>query len=337
MHIRHPDGHVFRVSRGIEETRYMQQPPLKRMPRVISVTGPVELPLKGVFLPHEHVMSIFGGERSGHVTYDEERLVNAVVPYLRNLKALGCAAIADCTAAWIGRRPDILRRISRESGLVILTNTGYYGAAGGRYLPDGIESLGVDEIAGRWVMEWEKGIDGTVIRPGFIKTGIDGDMLSVRDRTLIEAAARAHLSTGLLIQTHTGDNPSGAFEILSILKAGGVPPRAWVWVHAHLVRDQRRLIPAAREGAWISLDGVHPERDTAILSTLRLMRAEGLLDRILLSHDGNAFTADGSRRPFEHLLTGFRDKFLAEGFTDEEYSRLTETNPSRAFAVDRHG
>jgi phosphotriesterase-related protein len=63
------------------------------------------------------------------------------------------------------------------------------------------------------------------------------------------------------------------------------------------------------------------------------MRAEGLLDRVLLSHDGNAFTADGSRRPFEHLVTGFRAKFLAEDFSAAEFSLLTETSPRRAFAL----
>jgi len=300
---------------------------------VTSVTGRVDLPPEGVILPHEHIMSIFGRERSHHVEYDEERLVKSVVPYLLRLKSLGCIAIADCTAAWIGRRPDLLRRISGESGIVLLTNTGYYGAAGGRYLPDGIESAGAVEIADRWVAEWEEGIDGTGIRPGFIKTGIDNDRLSVVDRKLIEAAARTHLRTGLLIQTHTGNNPSAVREILSILESHGVPPSAWVWVHAHLVTDRRSLIQAARDGAWVSLDGIHPERDEAILSTLRLLKAEGQLDRVLLSHDGNGFTADGSRRPFEHLLTGFRGRFLSEGFTQEEFSRLTNANPRRAFAV----
>jgi predicted metal-dependent phosphotriesterase family hydrolase len=303
------------------------------MPGVMSVTGRVDLPPQGIFLPHEHIMSVFGRERSRRVNYDEERLVTAVVPYLRNLASLGCAAIAECTSAWIGRRPDLLRRISHESGIAILTNTGYYGAAGGRYLPEGIEAFGVDDVADAWVAEWDGGIDGTGIRPGFIKTGVDNNRLSPTDRTLIAAAARAHLKTGLLIQTHTGNNPLAAREILAILEAEGVHPRAWVWVHAHLVQDQRQLVHAACDGACISLDGIHPERDAAILATLRLMKAEGLLDRILLSHDGNAFTADGSRRPFEHLLMGFREKFLAEGFNEEEFSLLTESNPRRAFAV----
>jgi phosphotriesterase-related protein len=298
----------------------------------MSVTGPVELPLPGIFLPHEHIMSVFGRERSRRVNYDEERLVTAVVPYLRALVSLGCVAIADCTSAWIGRRPDLLRRISLESGIAILTNTGYYGAAGGRYLPEGIKALGVNDVADAWVAEWDGGIDGTGIRPGFIKTGVDNNRLSAIDRMLHAAAARAHLRTGLRIQTHTGNNPLAVREILAILEVEGVHPGAWIWVHAHLAQDQRQLVRAARDGAWISLDGIHPERDVAILATLRLMKAEGLLDRVLLSHDGNAFTADGLRRPFEHLLMGFRAKFLAEGFTETEFSLLTETSPRRALA-----
>ena len=303
------------------------------MPVVMSVTGPVELPLPGIFLPHEHIMSVFGRERSRWVDYDEERLVASVVPYLRGLGSLGCAAIADCTSAWIGRRADLLRRISGESGIAIITNTGYYGAAGGRYLPEGIEALGIDGVADAWVAEWEGGIDGTGIRPGFIKTGVEDNRLSPTDRTLVAAAARTHRRTGLLIQTHTGNNPLAVREILAILRAEGVHPGAWVWVHAHLVQDQRQLVRAARDGAWISLDGIHPERDEANLATLRLMKGEGLLDRVLLSHDGNAFTADGSRRPFEYLLTGFRTKFIAEGFSEAEFSLLTETSPRRAFTI----
>jgi len=299
----------------------------------MSVTGPVDLPLPGIFLPHEHIMSVFGRERSRRVTYDEEALFAAVVPYLRHLGSLGCTAIADCTSAWIGRRPDLLRRISHESGIAILTNTGYYGAAGGRYLPEGIEGLGVDDVAEAWVAEWDGGIDGTGIRPGFIKTGVDSNRLSPIDRTLLTAAARTHRRTGLLIQTHAGNNPLAVREILAILDMEGVPASALVWVHAHLVQDQHRLVSAARDGAWISLDGLHTERDESILATLLLMKAEGLLNRVLLSHDGNAFTADGSRRPFHYLLTEFRARFFAQGFSQEEFSLLTETNPRRAFAV----
>lgn len=300
---------------------------------IMSVTGPVDAPPSGAFLPHEHVMSIFGREREEWSAYDEHRLLAATVPYLQRIRSIGCGTVADCTAAGIGRRPDLLRTISRESGVVLLTNTGYYGAAGGRYLPGDIGKLSAEEIADRWVREYNEGIEGSDIRPGFIKTGIDHDALSPVDRVLITAAASAHARTGLLIQTHTGNNPLAATAILSILRSEGVRPDAWVWVHAHLITSPAHILRAAHEGCWISLDGLHAERDAAIITLLRTFKAEALLGRILLSHDGNSYTADGSCRPYEHLLTGFRGKLLQAGFTELEFEELTRANPARAFEV----
>ena len=41
------------------------------------------------------------------------------------LKVFGVQTICECTGAYFGRRVDLLRRISRETGMQILTNTGY--------------------------------------------------------------------------------------------------------------------------------------------------------------------------------------------------------------------
>jgi phosphotriesterase-related protein len=300
---------------------------------IMSVLGPIDTPPPGVLLPHEHVMSIFGQERAERVDYDEARLLSATIPYLRYLRSIGCASLADCTPSGIGRRADLLSQISRGSGITILTNTGYYGAAGGRYLPDDIGELGAVEISERWLREWVEGIDGTPVRPGFIKTAVENAPLSSTDRVLITAAARTHRQSGLLIQTHTGNNPHAAREILDILQTEGVHPAAWVWTHAHRVVDPRDLLPAAREGCWISFDGVHPETDTAVIAMLQMMKAEGLLDHVLLSHDGNSFTADGSLRPYDHLLTGFRPAAFEAGFTGAEFDMLTADNPARAFEI----
>ena len=56
----------------------------------------------------------------------------------------------------------------------MITNTGYYGAAGDKYVPQHAYEETVDQLADRWTGEWEDGIEGTGIRPGFIKGGVDG-------------------------------------------------------------------------------------------------------------------------------------------------------------------
>ena len=97
-----------------------------------------------------------------------------MLPYLKHLKSLGCQTIADCTAAYFGRQPSLLKSLSEESGIHILTNTGYYGAADDRYVPEHAFRETAGQLANRWIKEWEDGIDDTGIRPGFIKLAVDG-------------------------------------------------------------------------------------------------------------------------------------------------------------------
>ena len=44
----------------------------------MSVTGPIRPDQMGFTLPHEHIMSIFGGPIAQHTQYDEEKLLGVV-------------------------------------------------------------------------------------------------------------------------------------------------------------------------------------------------------------------------------------------------------------------
>ena len=301
--------------------------------KTMTVTGAIEPRAMGRTLPHEHVMSTFGAERARYPYYDVHRLFEGVLPYLQYVKSLGCQTLVDCTAAYFGRHPEMLRKFSQQSGLHILTNTGYYGAAGGMYVPPHAYEETVEQLAGRWVREWQDSIDGTGIRPGFIKTGIDEGPLSEIDRKLIRAAARTHAQTGLTIQTHTKDNWGAAQEILSILRSEGVHPNAWIWVHAHHVTDGAPLTEAAEQGAWISFDGINEESAPHILELVKETKRIGFLDHVLLSHDGDSYYGDGESRPYHYLFTGFVPTLEQNGFSAQEIDQLTIDNPRRAFTV----
>ncbi|MBE3040413.1 MAG: phosphotriesterase [Chloroflexi bacterium] len=300
---------------------------------IMSVNGAVEPADLGFTLVHEHVMSTFGAEPARYPSYDTDRLLKQVLPYLAKLKELGCQTLVDCTAAYFGRHPELLRRISQESGLHILTNTGYYGAANDRYVPPHAYHETAEQIAGRWTREWSESIDGTGIFPGFIKTAVDGGPLSEIDRKLLIAAAITHRQTGLTIQTHTGDNIEAAHSIMSILLAEGVSPQAWIWVHASNVTDVQPLLLAAGKGAWISLDGVSGERAQHILGLMLILKENSYLSHVLLSHDGDAYSGEGEFRPFDYLFTGFIPLLKANGFSEVDIHQLTIQNPRRAFTV----
>jgi predicted metal-dependent phosphotriesterase family hydrolase len=301
--------------------------------KIMTVTGPIDPQAMGFCLPHEHVMSTFGADSARYPSYDRDKLFNQVLPYLQQISAYGCQTLVDCTATHFGRHPELLREVSQRSGLTILTNTGYYGAADDKYVPPHAFDETADQIAGRWVREWVFSIDDTGIRPGFIKTAIDQGPLSEIDRKLVIAAARTHLQTGLPIQTHTGDNWEGVQEILSILSTESVDPGAWIWVHAHQHQDSAHLVEAAGGGAWISLDGIHPESSPHILKIIHVLKEHGHLQKVLLSHDGDSYFGEGEFRPYHYIFIGFISQLEQAGFSGDEIRQLTVDNPQRAFTL----
>lgn len=301
---------------------------------IMTVTGPIQPELLGFTLPHEHVMSRFGADLARYPEYPVDRLLDQVLPYLEKVKALGVNALADCTTAFFGRHPELLRRISLESGVLLLTNTGYYAARKNRYVPAHAFQETAEQIAERWIREWKDGIDETGIRPGFIKIAVEEEPLPEMEIRLVRAAILTHLQTGLVIQTHTGDYPQAAFAILDWMEELGAHPSAWIWIHAHVVEDTAHLLKAAGRGAWISLDGVSAARNTRILEQLKALRLGGYLGQVLLSHDGDSFTVDGGLRPYDYLLTDFIPFLRQNGFSAEEIEQITVKNPAKMFAIE---
>ena len=301
--------------------------------KVITVLGPRAPSDLGTMLPHEHIMSTFGAEPADRPDYNTADLLRTVIPYLSSLKKQGCTAIADCTAAQFGRAPDLLRSISRKTGMHILTNTGYYGAAKDRYVPPHAVEETAGQLAARWLGEWQDGIDGTGVRPGFLKIGVDAGPLSPVDKKLVQAAARTHLGSGLAIAVHTGDNFEAAQEQLALLRAEGVSPEAWIWVHAHAATNEA-ILSCAERGAWISFDAISLSSLDRHLELVRMMKRAGRLAQVLLSHDGDLFPVPGGKpRPFEALFTHFIPKLRQEGFTQREIQALVAGNPQRAFTI----
>src|SRR5688572_13735063 len=99
-----------------------------------TVQGPVPADTLGVILIHEHVMVDFiGADRVSPERYDADAVFRAALPHLKQFRELGGGTLAECTPAYIGRDARLLRRLADESGVRLITNTGYYGAANDKY------------------------------------------------------------------------------------------------------------------------------------------------------------------------------------------------------------
>jgi len=304
---------------------------------IYTVRGPMSAGEMGVALVHEHVLVDFAGaEKVSRSRYDADEAFGVILPHLKELGDRGCRTLVECTPAYLGRDPLLLRRLSEASGLHIVTNTGYYGAANDTAVPRHAYAETARQLAARWTAEHRGGIEGTGIRPGFIKTGVDAGPLSEIDRKLVEAAALCHLETGLTIAVHTGDGTAG-LEVLSVLGRLGVSPEAYVWVHAQNAKDPATRAWAAQQGAWVELDGVGPgSLDGHVEAVVDLFRRDRL-DRVLVSQDAGWYhvgePGGGAYRSHAFLLDAFVPALRARGLGEADIRRLLVQNPAAAFVT----
>jgi phosphotriesterase-related protein len=303
-----------------------------------TVTGAVRAETLGLTLMHEHVLVDFiGASEVSRSRYDADVVFRTVLPYLQQVRALGCEALVECTPAYLGRDPQLLKRLSDASGVRILSNTGYYGAAKDKHVPAFAFTETAEQIAARWTREAERGLDNTSIKPAFMKIGVDEAPLSDIDAKLVRAAAITHRATGLPIASHTGTGAAAMAE-LDLLDAAAVPLSAFIWVHAQSERDDSFHDRAARRGAWLEFDGISPASLTRHLELVQRMKTQGLLDHVLLSHDAGWYhvgePGGGQFRPYTTLFTDFIPGLKSAGFSDAEVQRLLVENPRRA--LTRH-
>ena len=304
---------------------------------IVSVTGNISPKQLGTTLRHEHVFVDFiGADQVSRRRYDPDEVFELVLPQLKRLRAVGCQTLVECTPAYLGRDLVLLKRLADASGVTILTNTGYYGARRGKFLPAHAFEETADQLAGRWLNDWRGGIEGTGVRPGFVKIGVDGGPLTEVNRKLVQAAARTHLQSGLTIAAHTGDGQA-AIEQMAILRDEGVDLSAWIWVHAQNERNGDLHVRAGRQGAWVEFDGVGPNSIDRHVELVTTMRKHELLDRVLISHDAGWYSVGeprgGEFRPYDTLFTEFLPALIKAGFSDEDIELLTVTSPAKSLTV----
>jgi phosphotriesterase-related protein len=309
----------------------------KKQGLIMTVSGPIPVCKMGISLTHEHILVDFiGADSISENRWDKSKVEETALPFLKKIKELKCQTFIECTPAFLGRDPLLLKSISDSSGLNILTNTGYYGAGDDKYVPGFAFVETADQIAQRWIEEWDKGIDGTGIRPGFIKIGVAGGSLSDLHKKLVTAAALTHLKTGLTIASHTGSSIA-AFEELEILRAEGVSPEAFIWVHAQTEKDITTHVKAAKMGAWISLDGINDNDLDDYVRMLKNMKKNNLLGKVLLSHDAGWYHPGeengGDYKCYTTLFTKLIPMLRKDDFSRRDINQLLVSNPAEAFTI----
>ena len=166
-----------------------------------------------------------------------EKAFAQILPELVSLKTAGCETLVESTPAYMGRNVKFLQRLSKASGLNILTNTGYSGQEDGRYLPASVETEKVEDIAFGWIREAWYGIGESGIRPGFIRIGIDnGGLTATAGKLFRGLPGTSGDGAPILVQSADGLG----VKALSLMRKEGLEASALIWTEA--------LMPATGSG-----------------------------------------------------------------------------------------
>jgi len=311
---------------------------------VMTVNGPVAATSLGVTLEHEHVLVDFSGADSIQFSsWDRAEVIRVARPYFDELKKYNVRTFIECTPAFLGRDPLLLKELGKETGMNFITNTGFYGAHDNRYIPGFFDNMTAEEASEMWTNEFLNGIEGSGVKPGFIKIAVNpDDSLSALHQKIITAAGLTHLKTGLTIASHTGPD-SPAFAQIKILSDNGIDPSAFIWVHAQRGSIEGN-IRAAEMGTWISLDNIRNRSGsngsiTWYADRIQRLKEEGHLNRVLLSHDSGWYdpgkpgggTYNGYTDLFEYLLPELGKR----GFSEDDIKQLMIRNPAEAYTIKK--
>lgn len=305
--------------------------------KINTVTGEIPASAIGKTLHHEHILVDFiGADSTGYERWNRDSVIEKVLPYLSEIKKMGYKTLVECTPAFLGRDPLLLKMLSEKSGIQIITNTGYYSAVGGKFIPKHGFSETAEQLAERWIEEAKNGIEGTGIYPGFIKIAVERAPLEEINRKVVQAACITHRATGLVIMSHTGP-ALPAFQELEILGKYGVSPSAFIWTHANNEKDITKHIEAAKMGAWIAFDKFEEKSLDQFVQFAQIMKKEGLLGRVLFSHDAGWYKPG---EPGGGTFKGYTDieKFLIpalekNGLSQPDIYQIFTANPAEAFKI----
>lgn len=252
---------------------------------------------------------------------------------MKTLYALGVRNIIEMTNRYMGRNPQFMLDIMRDSGMNVVACTGYYQHD---FFPAHVATTPVEKLAQEMIDEIEQGIDGTELKARIIaEIGSSVDVITPDEAKVFAAAALAHRETGCAISTHTSFSTMG-LEQLTLLKSHGVDLSRVVVGHCDLKDNLDNILRMIEQGAYVQFDTIGKNNyypDEKRVAMLQEIASRGLLDHVMLSMDitrRSHLKANGGLG-FDYLLTTFVLLLLEAGFSQADVDLMLRDNPSVFF------
>ena len=306
-----------------------------------TVLGPISEADLGITLMHEHILvDIIGADRKVK-EYTTDEVVDYVLPYLKELKNKGCQTIVEPTPLGLGRDLDVLVDCSKKSGLNIITCTGAWDGSNvkGLSVPEVIKKSSIDEVADIWTKEFEEGIDGTDIKPGYIKLalGDEGEIFPLQEK-ILRAGARTSKRTGMIIQCHIWEAKSVP-KAVKILEEEDLPYDRFIWIHADGQMNMEKILEVGKKGIWLQFDGIGVVKDfQKYPPAIKKLEEENLIHQLLFGQDSGSFwiksdDEEWPMRPYARFYNEFVPYCLKEGIDEELITQVITENSKRALTI----
>ncbi|MET6594366.1 phosphotriesterase-related protein [Citrobacter portucalensis] len=280
---------------------------------------------------HEHLhIDLSGFKNNLDCRLDQYDLI---CQEMKDLRALGVSNIIEMTNRYMGRNPQFMLDLMRETGINVVACTGYYQDA---FFPEHVAARSVEQLAQEMVDEIVIGIDGTELKAGIIaEIGSSEGVITPLEEKVFIAAARAHIETGRPFSTHTSFSTMGV-EQLVLLQAHGVDLSRVTVGHCDLKDNLDNILRMIDLGAYVQFDTIGKNNyypDEKRIGMLHELRNRGLLNRVMLSMDitrRSHLKANGGNG-YDYLLTTFIPQLRQSGFSQADVDTMLRDNPSQFF------
>jgi phosphotriesterase-related protein len=253
-----------------------------------TVLGSLETSKIGFALMHEHVLGATSGIPQVYPELLGKNYKHRILKGLAAAKNAGINTIVDADTFDLGRDVKIIAEMSRLSSVNIVCCSGWYGE-----LPGYLGSFTADQFAQIFAREVRKGIEGTNIKAGILKSGADFGGVTIQGEVLLRGVARAQLMTGVPIMLHSYAPDQIGRQQIKILKEEGVDLHRVKLDHSTDTTDMEYLTWVIEQGCYLGMDrlpGIHVPPLSRVspkgrLKTIKALIDAGYTNRILLSHD----------------------------------------------------
>ncbi|MEY4921673.1 MAG: hypothetical protein RLY17_390 [Pseudomonadota bacterium] len=254
---------------------------------------------------------------------------------MRELVGKGVANIVEVTNRYMGRNPQFLLNLMRDSGINVIASTGYYTDS---FYPPVVRESTAQQLAQTMIDEIEIGIDGTELKAGVIaEIGTSENVITADEAKVFHAAALAHHATGLAISTHTSFSTMG-LEQIALLEQHGVPVGRVVIGHCDLKEQPDLILQMIDKSVYVQFDTIGKNSyfpDERRVAMLVMLAERGLLDKVMLSMDitrrSHLKTNGGSG--FSYLIDTFIPMLLAAGLSRNHLEMMLRHNPNKFFST----